>query len=224
MKKYPSIETVFSRDKSNNLLAFGINRLPETELIKRWQITEKIDGMNMRVTVDYKGVLHVKGRGDNAQIPKDLNDHIHSIFEPEMPRIRADFLQSEEDWAITFYGEGYGGSIQSPMGMTYSQEKKFRCFDIAFGIETKWVSPDTCTQICDSLHIPKVPFLGYIQEIPKTKDAMHEIIPFSMTAILDSQSKVEAEGIVAKTQPVIYDQHGERVMWKLCFREFKDDV
>ena len=47
MFKYPKIETLFTRDEKFKVT--DIIRLPEFENIKKWLVTEKIDGTNIRI-------------------------------------------------------------------------------------------------------------------------------------------------------------------------------
>ena len=46
--EYPKIETLFNRDEKFKVVE-GDYRLPEFENIKQWDVTEKIDGTNVRV-------------------------------------------------------------------------------------------------------------------------------------------------------------------------------
>ena len=45
---YPKIETLFDRDSQFKLNTDAI-RKPELDLIKKWEVTEKIDGTNIRI-------------------------------------------------------------------------------------------------------------------------------------------------------------------------------
>ncbi len=54
--KYPSIESVFTRDKTTNKLNFGELRFNEFGCINLWIAQEKIDGMNIRLVITDHGV------------------------------------------------------------------------------------------------------------------------------------------------------------------------
>ena len=217
MNPYASIETVFSRNRETNKLNFGHLRNPAHVAIGTWEISEKIDGMNIRAIVTANGV-EVRGRSDNANLPGDLVAHVKSLFTPEAVILKFPEISDIPDWTVTFYGEGYGAGIQKGGG--YSATKKFRCFDICLG-ERDWLSGSAMRFICWELKVPRVPALGLIKWVPRTLEDLTEILPESIVALEDRQATdIPAEGIVAKPSEVLYDSRGNRVMWKLTFREF----
>ena len=79
-KSYLKIETLFKRDKDFNLTTEI--RCPEFENIKKWLITEKINGTNIRVIFNKDGIS-IKGRTDNAQTPGFLLQAISDMFHVE---------------------------------------------------------------------------------------------------------------------------------------------
>jgi hypothetical protein len=221
MTKYPSIETVYVRDKATNILAFGTIRLPEITCIRNWTISEKIDGTNIRAIVTASGI-EVRGRTDAAQIPPVLKDAVLGAL-PAHEKLLSYFREyggrvDEEGWSVTFYGEGYGPGIQK--GASYSNEKRFRVFDLMLGDKT-WVDDGEMRRVCRELGIPTAPHLGYAQRLPQTYDELKAWIPQSVVAVEDRDADgVEAEGIVAKPEHVLLDKYGDRVVWKLTLREW----
>src|SRR4030066_289072 len=81
--EYPKIKTLFERD----LKTFVVNpekiKNPVFSIIKSWQVTEKIDGMNIRIMLDKEGKVIIGGRTDKAQISCDLLNYLNNIFTPE---------------------------------------------------------------------------------------------------------------------------------------------
>ncbi len=223
MKPYPSIETVYVRDQQTKKLHFGDIRMPEVECINMWSMSEKIDGTNIRAIVTRSGI-EIKGRTDKADLPKGLPEAVLAAL-PGHDRLIGYFTQYRgqelpEEWSVTFYGEGYGAGIQK--GGVYSETKRFRVFDLLLG-ESWWTDDGEMRRICDELNIPTAPFLKYadLTEMPGTRDDLIQVIPHSIVATEDrGVENVMAEGIVAKPLHVLLDRHGDRVMWKLTFREF----
>lgn len=222
MKPYHSIETVFTRNKETNVLDFGTIRNSVNDFIPEWTISEKIDGTNIRVVVTLAGVS-IKGRTDNANINPDLIKAVEAHF--DHARLLAYFTEYRgkelpEAWSVTFYGEGYGAGIQK--GGVYSATKKFRCFDLLLG-ESWWTSDSEMRRICEELGIPAVPLLGITMVIPQTRDELLSLFweGDSIVARLDNGTTgVLPEGVVAKPLVPLFDTHGDRVMWKLTFREW----
>jgi len=222
MKPYPSIETVFTRSKETNRLNFGELRNQANSVIKKWTISEKIDGTNIRVIFTLSG-FEVRGRSDNAQIHPHLVDAVKNLFDHDkvVSYFRAYRGQDlPENWSVTFYGEGYGAGVQK--GAMYSASKRFRCFDLMLG-EDWWVDDDEMRRVCSDIDIPTAPHLGYFDSIPVTLADLKQLIPFSLVAQCEAGHEVMAEGVVAKPTVVLLDRHGDRIVWKLTFREFKGE-
>ena len=75
----------------------------EFGLVDRWVVTEKVDGMNLRVVVDSVDVkpelVGVYGRTDRAEMPKDLEKNV-------VDRFNLAGLVGELPGRYTFFGEG----------------------------------------------------------------------------------------------------------------------
>lgn len=229
MTPYPSIETIYVRDAATKRLRFGEIRMPEVDCVSEWTISEKIDGTNIRAIVTTAGI-EVRGRTDKANLQTGLEEAVRKAL-PSLGTILAYFvtyrgrkLPLPDGWSVTFYGEGYGAGIQK--GGAYSPEKRFRCFDLRFG-NGSWADDSEMRNVCADLGIPVAPSLGRAKRygIPESRQ---EILNWfahgeSRVAGEDSDTRdVEPEGIVAKPLTVLLDKHGNRVMWKLTLREFKD--
>lgn len=213
--EYRSIETVWKRDKDHFGLNLGDLRDQTNALVKAWVVTEKVDGMNLRVIVTWDGSstsIEVRGRTDKAQLPPGMvqavlyyfnKDAIATLFEPQKAA------------KITFYGEGFGEGIQrNPLGLA---GKRFRVFDVLVN-DRHWLSDVEVREFCKKIDVPTVPILGMIQSIPTTEAELDAITHGGTSKI--ATEPVRPEGIVARPLLPIFDQYGNRVIWKLTYREF----
>jgi hypothetical protein len=148
--RYESIENLFIRD-TNTHKCIPVFKSPVVQYLNEcaWYLTEKIDGMNIRVIFDNDGEFVVRGRSDKAVLAEDLVQHITALFDT------VDFAN------VIVYGEGYGGSIQK--GSKYGQDKKFIMFDIATTVDGKVVRWMPFADVCEqgeAWDIPVVPVYG----------------------------------------------------------------
>ena len=216
MKEYPKIETLFIRDeKTKKIDPFKI-RLPEFKAISKWDITEKIDGMNIRICLTETGEVKISGRTDNSQLRGDLFDFLNKQFFPE--KLKSIFWkENETPFEVMIFGEGYGGKIQK--GGNYRQDVSIRIFDILIG--KWWLKKEDIENISNKLQIQTVPNLGTIEYLPRTRKELEDIIPYSKVSQQDSgYTNITAEGIVAKEPHGLLLRNGNRLMWKLKFKDF----
>ncbi|HAS51390.1 MAG TPA: hypothetical protein DCS21_06470, partial [Gammaproteobacteria bacterium] len=78
--EYPKIETLYDRDEKNHKVIVTKTRLSEFENIKRWRVTEKIDGTNIRIILSPEGLLQFRGRTDNAQMSAPLVAYLEATL------------------------------------------------------------------------------------------------------------------------------------------------
>lgn len=245
MFSYPSIETIYTRNTETGRLNFGEHRNQINLNVREWIVTEKIDGMNIRVIVSKDAIL-VKGRTDKAVLKQDLIGMVLDLFNSRSALAPLQETLREADAktlaespngiyipkTYTFYGEGYGAGIQT--GGCYSMQKLFRCFDI-LPPNNRWLPESERKELCEKMFLPQVPEIGIISEyagvepiatrIPRTRQELYAILPASIVAQQDSDNmNVLPEGIVAKPRwGTLYDTYGNRVMWKLTYREWDED-
>lgn len=237
MLQYPKIETLFRRDEETHKILPGQFRRPEFSLIKTWDVTEKIDGTNIRISLeevdhcagepgceckeqkDPWGMV-IRGRTSRAQIPTMLFEHLQKTFTVE--GLKALWLDDKE-YGITLYGEGYGGGIQKGGGQYTSKTKggkaSFRLFDVFIG-ET-WLDRENVEDIAGKLGIKTVPLIG--SEIPLAK--IVDMVKSGMQSAVASQegaTEHQAEGIMAFTSPPLFNSRGKRLMFKLKTRDFEN--
>lgn len=217
MNPYHKIETLFDRDKETFRVIEGQYRRPEFALIDRWNVTEKIDGTNIRLTwlrdaFDLTVTnSFIGGRTDKAEIPKPLLAALTEIRENVTPEVEK--IMAEHDlFEYTLYGEGYGPGIQG--GGYYRNTPGFILFDVKAG--GSWLAPQATWETAHRLRLSHVPVIGTMM---KTED-----ITFLVRSGYQSvEAEVErrgAEGIIAKPRVPLYNARGERVIWKLKHRDY----
>ena len=212
MIEYPKIETLYDRNEKTHKVIPSQLRLPEFGNIKSWRVTEKIDGTNVRISFTPPGKIIFSGRTDNAQMPVKLLDHLLQVF--TVDKLSAVFQETETE--VMLFGEGYGEKIKK--GGNYWAGISFRLFDVLIG--GWWLEPDSLVVIAGGLGIETVPYVAQIGSLPETRDDLLGIIQSSHVATLEKGQEYQAEGIVARTYPLLLTRSGKRLMWKLKFRDF----
>ena len=213
--KYPKIETLYKRGDN-----FGVDvstlRLPEFAVIDSWIVTEKIDGMNIRVEVSDSGDITFGGRTDRAQLPATLVTYLQKTFNSDT---MAPFLQDIGNESATLFGEGYGAKIQK--GGIYRSDQAFRLFDVRVG--DWWLKQDSVSGIASEIRIGIAPVISVIGRklYPKSLECLKDILENSRVAEQDGGSGGLSEGIVARSAPMLFDRRGNRMMWKLKMKDFK---
>jgi len=206
--KYPKINTLWKRDNKKvfNIIE-GDFSCPEFDAIKKWHITEKIDGRNIRVYFEFfnKSVIF-KGRTDNANIPKFLLKKLESMFSHE--KLVECFPTAEK---VVLYGEGYGNKIQ-PVGYKYREDASFVLFDVL--VDGWWLERENVEDIADKLNIDIVPSLG-IKTLPEAVDLVKRGFHSKI-----SKQRLCSEGVVARSSPLMLFRNGNPIMWKLKFKDY----
>lgn len=245
--EYPKIETLFDRDPDTFKVDINRLRMPEVALIKEWLVTEKIDGMNVRVAF-YTGpaecdgppgaegdtvasmivatpTVEFYGRTERAQLPQHLFSYLCETFTAE--KLQAVF---DPDTSGILYGEGYGEKIQG--GGKYRKGVAFRLFDVViFGHTGRpwWLEWENVEGIASKLGIDTVPVLGTFElglDLPSVvAEGFDSVVarmdrPSELDPVVRSPDQPHAEGIVARTRPLLFCRNGARLMWKLKTRDF----
>ena len=210
MFKYPKIETLFKRDEK-----FKVTdeiRLPEFENIKKWLITEKIDGTNIRIIYTPDDKLLIRGRTDKASIPTFLLEELQNIFTVE--KVKA-ILDNPIEQGLCLYGEGYGQRIQKGGG-NYNKGNSFRLFDV--WIDGWWLEWDSVEETAGKLAIGTVPTLG-IRDI---ESAVNIVKNISMSVVAEEENGkfIPFEGIVARAYPTMLFRRGNPIKCKLKVKDF----
>jgi hypothetical protein len=194
-------------------------------------VLEKIDGMNMRAVWNpYDDPeVYIYGRTDRAQIPGDLMEQMRSFANTEtFTRVfgldeNGEPLYEKHPSQVVLFGEGYGPGIQQ--GGHYRADKDFALFDVC--INGRWCRWDTVTEIAEALDVETVPVLGTGMS---TEDV--QILVSSMCDCTEDPEwrgqlwhrpwlSEKPEGVIARTDPYLFDGRGRRVMFKHKVRDVK---
>ena len=219
MISYPKIETLYDR-----LPTFSVDttklRVPAFGNIKTWSVSEKIDGTNIRIGLNHAGEVEFGGRTEKAQIPASLVAYLRKTFTEEL--MKSCFHQGPDgSWPeVVIFGEGYGPKIQKGGG-TYRSDVAVRVFDVNVG--GWWLETHDVQDVAWKLGIKTVPYTQMIHDFPTNENDLSEILHgWSPTAIEDSLQFREAEGIVARAEPMLHLRNGERCIWKLKYSDFRN--
>jgi len=203
MIKYPKINTLWKRDDKFKIIIGDYSR-DEFASISKWHITEKIDGTNIMILYNGEEPIFY-GRTEKAQIPSFLLEHLKKTFTKEL--LSKQFPEAKN--GVVLYGEGYGNKIQ-PFGNKYRKDNSFILFDV--WIDGWWLEPDKVKQLSKDLKIDYVPELGIVNSI---QDAISYLGHKSNIA----QEDLIAEGIVARSHPLMLFRDGSPIMWKLKVKD-----
>lgn len=219
--KYPKIQTLWKRDEQTHKIIEGDYSKTEFENILLWDITEKIDGTNIRIEFVrkdeelYDGAtwqtpyVNFKGREENTEkdIPKPLLEYLQRMFKKEI--LKEIFTDTTQ---VILFGEGYGKNIQT-IGKRYSDDVSFILFDVY--IDGWWLERKNIKDIADKLGIKVVPSLGIMFK--------HEVIKLVKKGIpsLIAKESIDAEGIVARSHPQMLFRDKTPIMWKLKSKDYR---
>jgi len=214
--KYKKYKSPFVKDGNYK------NTKELSQLLPRgtWIVTEKIDGTNIRIILDQqkedgsrdyyigsrKLILNNEDKNSKQFLDciKDVN--INKLI---------DYFKDIKH-TITIYGEGYGAGVQT--GHIYSQDKNYRVFDIKIGdVYQDWTY--VC-KVCVDNQLNIVPLLGNSKELSYDK-CVGLLNTFHNTLIQEGIGGTP-EGVVYKFEPVLLDKYGERLIFKVKFKDFYD--
>jgi hypothetical protein len=240
--KYPKIDSLYNRKEDFSVDETKIRR-PEFLIPDKWIVTEKIDGMNIRIGLElehtYKDGLPasesyrllVEEEGPMREIALDEDKWVvkyygrneNSQFPPEMlEHLQKTFTlenmqalwRDDDKYSIVLYGEGYGAGIQKGGG--YNKEKTFRLFDVLIG--DVWLSRENVEDVAVQLGIKCAPqmHLGNIENIiSAVRNGFN-----SPTAITEGEIGFRVEGVVCQTSIPLFNSRGTRLIWKLKTSDF----
>ncbi len=205
--EYHKIDTLFERREN---FSVDPERLKKSVLgtITEWDVTEKIDGTNIRVMLGEDGEVQFGGRTDNAQLPADLLTVLFRAFPADKMR-DAFWLEGKPTSAILF-GEGYGAGIQK--GGTYRPDKAFILFDVLCDGKW-WLDRESVNDVATKLGIEVVPYLGRM--------TLNQIVELVKVPFASKIGTSMSEGVVARPIETLFDKRMERVIIKLKTRDFQ---
>lgn len=245
---YQKINTIFMRDAKNVIMPYERFTEPEFEYLRglKWRASEKIDGTNMRIEVTkvpiwdggiegrtINGVkfnVRIAGKTDNANIPKNLLKHMQEKYPDEKVLaalglkefIPVDEWENEHNWLAyedipniyTIYGEGYGEGIQSG-GWYIKGGNEFIVFDVK--VNDIYLKTNVRDEIAAKLGAPVVPLVGYF-----TLDEAIEFVRKGFRSLIAENPDAKmAEGLVLRTDPVLRNRIGNRIIVKIKYKDFQ---
>ena len=247
---YQKINTIFMRDAKNVIMPYEPFTEPEFEYLRglKWRGEEKIDGTNMRIevikvpvwdggidasTININGVefkVHIAGKTDNAQIPKNLLKHMQEKYPDEKilaalglkKFIPVEEWENEHNWLTyeqipniyTIYGEGYGEGIQSG-GWYIKGGNEFIVFDVK--VNDIYLKTDARDEIATKLGAPIVPLIGYF-----TLDEAIDFVKKGFRSVVAENPEVKmAEGLVLRTDLGLRNRMGKRLIIKIKYEDFQ---
>jgi hypothetical protein len=219
----------FGQDKKNSpdyqkgrqSFIIGDYACPEFGNIKYWNITEKVDGTNIRISLKLYGLsdkpprVEFAGRTDKATIQPNLLRYLQDKFSVDLVAKACGFYSPQpemnKETYVMLYGEGYGSNIQAA-GPNYRKDPSFILFDVVIG--NHWLNRESVKDIASKLDVPCVPDYGLMTE--------DEVIDFvkQKSASTCSEKTQTMEGIVARSEPMVYFRDGRLIMFKLKCNEF----
>lgn len=203
--KYPKMANLWKRDmdapgEAKGTIVPGVYSEPEFESIRRWHVTEKIHGTNIRIFyfaevlpgTGFRNAVHFYGRKSGQEnIYPPLLEFLKRTFTVEL--LDSVFpLGDRSDLQVVLYGEGYGYKVQNwHYGHT---DQSFMLFDVLIG--HTWLAPESVAKLAHELEVDTVPWLGVM-----TTEEIIELVErgFQSAVVADHP----AEGVVARSEPLM---------------------
>ena len=213
--KYSKYSSPFKKDEKFKNTIETSQILP----VGRWIKTEKIDGTNIRIIItksdnDGNRIVYVGSRKLILN-PKDKtsNQYMDCLNDINFNKLKEYF--EEIDSTIIIYGEGYGSGVQK--GGIYSSKKNYRVFDIRIG--NAYQDFEYIEKVCIDNQLNIVPVIGEVREITYG-ECITSLDKFKETLIKEGDGGIP-EGIVYKFEPVLLNKYGERLIFKVKFKDFE---
>lgn len=206
MTKYEKIQTLWKRDPDNKFVIMPDEySQDEFSNITFWEVSEKVDGCNIRVIYNKEGVRFA-GRTDKAQLPKRLLEVLAETFTVE--RMLRVFDVKYDNKEVVLYGEGHGRKIQKGGG-DYLDDQDFILFDVL--IDGKWLSGEGVTNTAQMLAIKRVPIVGTM-----TLLQIEEYVQSRPLSLVAKKERM-MEGVVCRS----LDRYGDIQVFKLKVRDYE---
>ena len=216
MKEYQKIEQLYQFDSDRRRFTTEIkNPLVKYLAPLSWLVSEKIDGMNIRVNWDGHKVTW-SGRTDKSQLPVEVEQLLSKTFGDTEVIFEQNFGEKE----VTLYMECYGGKIQ---GGIYGGSERLIGFDVE--INGTYLDKRTIEPIFNLFKIPTV----WFTEVRDLGVAITEVCnwflydtPNSYSTLATPDKKTKKEGLVCVPTERIYDHQGKRVIVKIKLRDLQN--
>lgn len=207
--EYVKINSLYKRGLDHNIIE-GQYSLDEFTSVNRWQVEEKIDGMNIRIEYkvnDDTTTMSILGRTKDAQMPVVMNEWFANNQMMTIELFKEIFENCPN---VILFGEGYGPKINS--GGYYRKDTSFILFDVIIG--RWWLDREGVKKIAERLNLDMCPDLGIM--------TVDQIVNFVKSKPLSKIAREPRmmEGIIARSDPFMFQRNGQPVMFKLKCKEF----
>ena len=214
---YHKIDTLFERDENFKVNVNKVRR-PEFDLIKEWYIEEKIDGMSVGFRY-YRDSLYDDGIifGRTGNTNWNANNRVFMDRQSkDMHQSATEILQDYDLEHLTIYGELYGPGIQN--GGSYRDDLGFICFDMT--ANDTWLNVKDRNTNAERIGVDVPYHFKLFSDIDSVARRLANNTQASPQAKLNGKPERMAEGVIGRPPVNLYDQRGNRVMWKLKGRDF----
>jgi hypothetical protein len=198
-KEYPKINNLYKREHDGpekGRIIYGEYTEPEFESIDRYLYTEKIDGTNVRIIMNYNCLFETEitilGKTERSVFTPESLEYLKSMFSVEK-------LLEIFDAKTTIFGELFGKGIQEPQGSKYNPDGySFMIFDILMEDNENvwWLEFNNVQDIAKKIGVETVPLIGIGNK--------EEIFDFVKNEYKSRISEQSIEGIVATSFPMMY--------------------
>jgi hypothetical protein len=236
MKTYPKIKTLFKRGEDKKV----INELQVTDFdnVKNIIVLEKIDGTNAQIvlSINYETLkVNIQFCSRETEIKeKDVMfiantcckrlklDKIAEWYYNNFALDTTTGIVKEQATEVRLFGEVYGAGINK--GGKYSNEHQFRLFDIQVG--NSFMNWSDARQIADKLEIKTAPIVykGQIDCMLSYEFLKYILEDLFKTNIDEQGTGGLAEGLVIRSEPLLLNRFGERVIAKIKRSDFVYEV
>lgn len=175
-----------------------------------------VHNTNIRIEYDNRDLCYGPWRGFTGRTGKSiLPNRMFLYLEEKFKLSLLEKVFNEAKNAVLF-GEGYGAKIQKGGGL-YREDNGFILFDVY--IDGWWLERESVEQMAHELDCKCVPVLPF--------DTMEEGISYVLSkpqSLITETPKI-AEGVVAKSDPLMLFRNGNMIAWKLKVIDFfTDDI
>lgn len=223
MIRYPKIPAPFYRHTEAPLrgkLDEDHPISPEFEALMNvpgWRWTEKLDGTPVRIYWDgYRPTFG--GRTENSEIPKELHDWLTDHVTEELLEQKFGGVE------VMLFGEGVGPKIQQGTAYGDTRVILFDALALYVGSENGiWLHLNGTNGIAGDLGMESAPVM-----LPEHTTPAEVIAAYSsgdaynsITAMLATNTAIEAEGVVGTAPHGLLDRRGERIQVKIKRKDFR---
>jgi len=219
--KYPKIKTLYVRKNPEqgrkSFVEKGKFSSPVFPNIRKYIVTEKIDGKNIRLVFS-KDKAEFYGRTNKAQFSDTEKEYLQDIVNKSKKYMQEFIVGSDVQMCI--FAELFGYNIQKA-GHLYSKDRyRLAAFDFAILADRIYWQPwEKVIEIAKALNLEIVPVIENIYCIDKIVGIVQDGFNSQI-----SEAKQIAEGIVARAYPQVFFANGNRVMFKLKYKDFYRQV